>query len=363
MYFRTLLVALLSVLVACASEPKIVLDPAAASVGDVRTVFVSTTRDLDENGVPDKGRSEQSHYFRYEISVPPDRPDGSIETPKHKVNAKTDFVATSAAHITSKAAFKSEIANALRQRSPEHREVQIYVHGFNNSFDESVLRMAQLGHDFQYKSVTIAYAWPSAGHVLEYEYDRDSNLFARDGLEDLINTALSAGANSILLVAHSMGTQLVMETLRQMDIRSPGSVARDVNYIMLISPDIGVDVFKSQVRQISKLPENFFIFVSHEDKLLKLSSVLSGEPDRVGNLKDFDELADIDVQIIDVTNFSSGLGHDLPGDSPALIKVLNNIGSLDSLFEDGNTGLGSAVVLTVTGATETILSPVTGVNQ
>jgi esterase/lipase superfamily enzyme len=120
---------------------------------------------------------------------------------------------------------------------------------------------------------------------------------------------------------------------------------------------------KSQARRIGKLPDPFFIFISHEDHLLQLSSLVSGEGSRVGNIKDVGDLNEFDVQIVDVTEFSSGLGHNAPGDSPILISLLNNTGTLSNLFDSTRKGLASTVVLTVGGATDALLSPVTGSDQ
>ncbi|MGR3661107.1 MAG: alpha/beta hydrolase [Paracoccaceae bacterium] len=363
MVSRVFFALFLLMLGACASRPGIVLYPEAAGVGKVKSIYVSTTRKEGDNGLPGRERSESSSYFRYDISVPPDRIDGNINTSKTRIDPNTDFVATSAVRYQDKPSFQSDLNRALLRLPPNSRNTVIYVHGFNNTFDESILRLAQLANDFDFKGVSVAYSWPSAARVLEYEYDRDSQLFARDGLEELINTVRKAGADNVLLFAHSMGSQLVMEALRQIAIESPGAAARNIDAVVLISPDIDVGVFKTQARRIGELPNPFYIFISHEDQLLKLASLVSGEKSRVGNIDDVDDLSEFDVRIVDVTEFSSGLGHNAPGDSPTLIGLLNNLDALSNLFENTSTGLASAFVLTVSGATDIILSPVTDVEQ
>ena len=73
-------------------------------------------------------------------------------------------------------------------------EAIIYVHGFNNTFADGVYRIAQLSHDFGFDGVAVHYSWASAGSALGYEFDRDSVLAGRDGLERLIETVPAAGA-------------------------------------------------------------------------------------------------------------------------------------------------------------------------
>lgn len=363
MVSRAISILLILLLAACAPRKEIVLRADAGNIGNVMSIFVSTTRRPDEDGRLGKGRTGASRFYKYDISVPPDRVDGTIKTSKYRADPEIDFVATSAVQIANKPSFQADLTRALNQRPADKRYAVIYVHGFNNTFDESILRLAQMTRDFNFKGVPISYSWPSAGHVLDYEYDRDSVLFARDGLEELIRTVRRAGARDVMVFAHSMGTQLAMETLRQIAIAEPGAAAKLVDSVVLVSPDIDISVFKSQARRVGNLPDPFYIFISHEDRLLQLSSLVSGEKSRVGNIQNVDDLKEFNVQIIDVTEFSTGLGHNAPSDSPILIRLLNNTDAIANLFKNSNTGLASAVVLAVGGATETVLSPLTGEDQ
>jgi len=104
------------------------------------------------------------------------------------------------------------------------REVVVFVHGFNNSFSDAAFRMAQLGHDLELPGAHVSYAWPSRANPLGYGYDQDSALFARDGLADLLETVRGAGQPDVIVVAHSMGSTLLMETFRQLEIVRPGWV-------------------------------------------------------------------------------------------------------------------------------------------
>jgi len=236
----------------------------------------------------------------------------------------------------------------------------LYVHGFNNTFGDGVLRLAQLSHDFRITGVSVHYSWPSAGSPLGYEYDRDSQLVARDGLERLIETLSASGARTVVIVAHSMGALLAMEALRQIEIGRPGEVMRLIDGVVLISPDIDVEVFHSQARRIGRLPQPFAIFVSQKDRLLFLSAFLSGQDHRLGNIVSAAAVADLQVQVIDVTQFSSGAGHFTLGDSPLLIRLLAGAADLDMAFRGAavrNIGLLPGILVSVRNATDLVLSP------
>ena len=237
----------------------------------------------------------------------------------------------------------------------------IYVHGYNNSFSDGVLRLAQLSRDFEFDGVGVHYAWPSAAKPLAYEHDRQATFFARDGLENLIESVVRTQPDSVTIVAHSMGSLLAMESLRQIAIASPGRVARIIDGVVLISPDLDLEVFRTQAARIGKLPDNFVIFVSEADKVLRVSALLSGKGRRLGNINEIDKIADLDVTVVNVTAFSEGAGHFLVGKSPALIKMLRNVDALEGAFKrdgSGRTGVLPGAVLTVQNATQLILSPV-----
>jgi len=329
-------------------------------------VFISTTRAREPNGKFGGDRQLAPTYLQYDISTPPNRPRGNIAWAKTEVDPNTQFLVTNEIQYPTKQAFQAAIKTALRQMPAAQQEALIYVHGFNNTFDEGLLRIAQLSDDFGIKGLALHYSWPSAGSPFGYEYDKDSITYARDGLEDLINRVHAAGARRIILVGHSMGAQLVVEALRQMDIAKPNSAAKIVSGVILISPDIDAEVFRSEIARIKRLPEPFVLFVSRRDRVLQVSGLLTGQRERLGNLPNYTSFGDLKLTVLDVTNFSSGLGHFTPGDSPALIQILANIGSVEAAFRNdrsARTGFLPGVVMTVRSATEIILSPITTIAQ
>lgn len=363
---RSFAFAFLAVLAACSPRGAITLYPDAAETGVTRTVFVGTTRGFDGETGDRYGflRSPSARFARFDIAVPPDRTPGEIDwpTPRQAPDPATQFLTTHEEVYSDTSAFRTDLARALRSRPAGKREAIVFVHGFNNTFAEGLYRVAQLGHDLNLEAVTVHYAWPSRANPLGYAYDRDSALFARDGLQDLLDQVAAAGAESIVLVAHSMGSALAMETLRQVAISGDRQVATRLEGVILISPDIDVDVFRAQAARIGRLPKPFVIFTSKKDRALALSARLTGQRDRLGNLSSVEAVADLDVTLLDVSAFSKGLGHFAVGDSPALLAILGQVADIDSAFagdQTGRTGLLPGVVLTVQSATEIVLSPVT----
>lgn len=350
----------LSFLIACSPRGEITLDPQAAQVGDIQRIFIGTTRVPDEEAGFGNKRSEEIHFARYDISVPPTRKVGEIKwPPRHgKINAQTQFLTADQVNYQTEAFFRADLK---KQLATNGGEAVIFVHGYNNNFAEGVYRVAQFAHDLKLPGAVVHYAWPSAAEPLGYAYDRDSSLFARDGLESLIHEVSAAGAKRILLVAHSMGAALTMEALRQTSIRGDQNTLDLIGGVILISPDIDVDVFKRSAHLIGKLPQPFVIFSSNRDRALRFSALVSGQSERLGSLKDISQLSDLNVTFLDVSEFSKGMGHFTVGDSAALIQLLSRIQDVEGAFEadrQKRVGLLPGVVLTVQNATQVILSPV-----
>lgn len=352
--------AALLALAACSERGPLTLMPVAAEIGTVHDVFVATSRAYTVDGLPTGQRGGANRYSKLSIAVPPNREPGSVSVPTELPDPHNDFLVTADQQFDKPDAFRNALRSSLNEQSPRAREVILYVHGFNNTFAEGVLRIAQLDHDIALPGVAVHYSWPSLASALAYGYDRDSALFARDGLESLIREIRRAGTRHLTVVGHSMGALLTMETLRQMSIAAPGTVHRTVNAVVLLSPDIDVTVFQAQARRIDPLPEEFIIFTSERDRALALSARLTGQATRLGNIADATAVGDLPITIIDVTAFSSGLGHFTAGSSPAVISLTREMQSVSDAFREdraGRAGLLPGTVLTVQNATQVILAP------
>lgn len=299
--------------------------------------------------------------MRYDISIPPDRNPGELNWPPktRKPDVRRDFLTLAETRFDSAAEFRKQLAGAMRQRG--QTDAVIYVHGFNNTMAEGVYRVAQMHHDLKVPGVAVHYAWPSRGSALGYVYDRESALFGRSGLEELLGIVKATGVREVVIVAHSMGAALTMETLRQMVLRDGPRALDHIAGVVLISPDLDVDVFRSIARDIGNLPEPFVVFGSTRDRVLGLSARVSGSSERLGNLKDLSKVADLGVIYLDTAAFSVGTGHLNIGENPALLSLFGGIIGIDEAFRAdarSRVGLLQGLVLTVRTATEIVLAPV-----
>jgi esterase/lipase superfamily enzyme len=351
---------LLLILTGCAqrTEFRVLSQPGS---GQTERVYVSTLRGVSDTEEFSAERLRAPRYLSLDVSVPPDRAPGEITPQRGKtLDPSKQFFFQAREDFASRAAFRSALSREMQSRPADKRYAVIFVHGYNTSFPDGVLRLSQMSHDFELGGVAMHYAWPSRASAFGYQYDRDSTLIAREGLENLIADASASGAREVILLAHSMGAFLTMEALQQMELSQRGAVRRSVNAVVLISPDIDVEVFRAQATRIGKLPDVFAVFVSKRDRALSLSAFLTGNHPRLGNISETSELSDLNVTLLDVSEFSSGIGHFTLATSPALIGLFSRAGQIEAAFrasERQNVGLLSGAIISLQGATQLVLSP------
>jgi esterase/lipase superfamily enzyme len=353
----------LLVLTGCAGHGIMSFVDAPAETGDVQRIFVATNRARGSASELFNGeRSTALSYDSYAISVPPSHKAGQVEWARGKPDMRTDFVTIDREGFANSGGFKSAVNQAVAGKPLSQREAVVFVHGFNTSYAEGVYRLAQIKHDFRLPGIAISFSWPSAAETRYYVYDRDSIALSRDGLHVLLNELVDTDVSRITLVGHSMGSYLTVETLRQISLLNQTKVQQKLGPVVLISPDIDVDVFKSQISRIQPLPEPFIIFSSSKDKALRLSALLTGQKQRLGSLSSVQELANDKISVIDVSNFKGGdkLAHFAVATSPALITLLKGIverGGGNFLEPEADINPVTAPVHVLRGVTGIILDP------
>ena len=365
--FRLALLGTVLVAVACAPRGAITVDSAARGVGSLEPIFVGTSRSKTEDAnVFGRDRASGLSYARLDVSVPPDREPGTLTFPKSlPANPRTDFVTLDAARYADDVAFKAAVNTALRALPPAERRIMVFVHGFNTNFAEGVYRQAQMMHDFGTPALGVSYSWPSAADARLYLYDRDSAFYARDGLEHMLRLLADTDADRIVIAAHSMGAQVTLEALRQMALTGAPRLFGKLTAVALLSPDVDVDLFRSEITPLLRQNIAWFIFVSGHDRALSVSSFVRGRTARLGSLTDATAIADLDVTVIDMTDIEGDpLGHSVVASSPvriSLVQGLTRDGPTILDEETANVGLAATTANVMQAATEVIVSPIEAV--
>jgi len=192
------------------------------------------------------------------------------------------------------------------------RNLLLYVHGFNQTFEMAALDAARVSHGIRFHGETMVFSWPSKAKLLDYGYDRESAMWSRDALEQVLAGLMaSPGIGRIHIVAHSIGTMPTMEALRQIYLRQGHAAAERIGAVVFASPDIDMDVFSSSVERIGELASRITVITASNDRALAMSGWMAGGINRVGAAEKA-QLEQLGLTVIDASQRGWGIiNHDL----------------------------------------------------
>ncbi|MBB2751546.1 UNVERIFIED_ORG: esterase/lipase superfamily enzyme [Rhizobium aethiopicum] len=322
-------------------------------------MLVATTR--EPSGSPatlfNGERSSKPHLTQISISIPAKREAGTVQWPKRlPPDPATDFAVTHVQQIDTVAQ-----GRVWFRQHVNGGHALVFVHGFNNTYEDSVFRLAQIVHDSKMQATPVLFTWPSRAEITAYEYDKESTNYSRTALEQALRTlAADPNVKDITIMAHSMGTWLAMESLRQMGIRD-GHVNSKIHNVILASPDIDIQVFAKQYVEMGEPRPKFTIFVSQDDKALAISSFITGRVSRLGAINPAEEpyrskLEKAGITAIDLTKVKSNdsLNHGKFAESPEIVQLIGQRLMTGQTLTDSNVTLGQGITAVVGGTVTNI---------
>lgn len=229
----------------------------------------------------------------------------------------------------------------LRRRvalSARH-EVLVFVHGFAGTFEESVRRTAQIAHDIRFDGVPIAYTWPTQGNITSYLVDGANAEWTVPYFVRFLDLLVEeSGAEHIHVMAHSMGTRVLAQGLRNyMALRGGLRRTEDghlevgqgetppFDQVIFAAADLDAEIFeRDYVPFVLAAADRATIYVSTRDVALGLAVRLNGYF-RLGqgDLPNVDLDAMRRIDVVDVTAFDTDfLGHFYYSQCPRVLDDL-----------------------------------------
>ena len=280
---------------------------ASSSQGKIVPIFIATTRTVSPDGHAGNDLSQTTNYLMNLVNIPRDHKTGIIEQPRFgSADQKSHFVFVGQ-RVLDHDTFRGEITSQLSGRVGASRDVMIFVHGYNTGYDEARFRLAQIAVDSNFTGVPILFTWPSQARAFAYGADKENATASRDDLWQVLNELSTIpGLGRIHIVAHSMGTWLTMEALREAAISGRGDFNGHLGEVMLAAPDIDLDVFKQQLGRVAPFAR-ISVFAASDDRALSLSSMLAGDRQRVGALDlsksdQREQITKLGVRVYDLSN-------------------------------------------------------------
>jgi esterase/lipase superfamily enzyme len=190
---------------------------------------------------------------------------------------------------------RGRLSAELRRRlaAADRRDVYVFVHGFNNGFDEVATRLAALWHAAGRPSVPLAYTWPAGTTVFGYFYDRESGEFTVRHLKTVLSfLAADPAVARVHLVAHSRGADVAVDALRELHLAetAAGRSTREslkLATLVLAAPDLDAEIFDQRFlkERVFLAADRTVIYFNRADGAISAASVLFGSGKRLGGLR------------------------------------------------------------------------------
>jgi len=244
-----------------------------------------------------------------------------------------------AARDAAGARMKAEVKRRLT--ITPRKDVYLYVHGYNNTFEDAAFALAELWHFFGREGLPIIYTWP-AGHpgIFGYTYDRESSEFTVFHLKQVIRWLSELpDVENIHVIAHSRGTDVALSAFREPVIwaRGAGLNPREqfkIKNFVLAAPDIDTQVISQRVaaEYLALAVDQATLYTSSGDKAIGIAEWLFASPrGRVGTWT-IDKLDEAEIErmkasagrmsIVNFEGESTGYGHDYFRTNPAVSSDL-----------------------------------------
>ena len=199
----------------------------------------------------------------------------------------------------------------------------VFVHGYNTSFDYAVYRAAQIAYDIKFDGAPFVYSWPSGGGIGSYTYDRESASQAENYLADFLKLVTQkTGAKHVSVIAHSMGNQLLLRVLQDLQRTKPDGV--EISQIIFAAPDVDRDAFEAIAGQLKDFARGgITLYTAANDRALEVSRRFHGGVPRAGDVPATGPLVMPGIDTIDATAVSMdslGLHHSGYAESNALLQ-------------------------------------------
>ncbi|APZ93430.1 alpha/beta hydrolase [Fuerstiella marisgermanici] len=283
----------------------------------VRVWFATDRKPVEADDVLQRFSSNQSSdqitYGVCNVFIPQSHKPGSTGTAwwRRWIRLQPDdSLQLQGLHALPNDVFRAGIANRLETWwNSGERNVFVYIHGFNVSFEEAAIGAAQIGYDLKVPGEMAFYSWPSQGKTSASGYTADEATITasvKHIAQFLHELSEHSGAERIHIFVHSMGNRGFLSALERLVAQARPQLS--LGQVFFCAPDEDVRTFKDKATTFPHESENRTLLVSPQDTAVLLSKELRGGLDRIGYVPPVTVIDGIDT--IEVGGFDIfQLGH------------------------------------------------------
>lgn len=186
-----------------------------------------------------------------------------------------------------------EISNNTDSKNGIRCSVMVFIHGYDNSFKESIntgAKLALLYSSDDHRLIPFVFSWPSDGKFGNIPYlddRRDAELSGYAGARLLacffthlrkLRRQDSPCSSSAFLITHSMGAYMLRFAVQNLQ-KMPCQVSQIFDAIILTAPDVDVDALeaKDKLLPVNKLAREVVVYVNKNDKVLSAAQNILDE--------------------------------------------------------------------------------------
>jgi esterase/lipase superfamily enzyme len=199
-----------------------------------------------------------------------------------------------------------------RALAGREEDVLLMVHGFNNTAEFAMLRLAQLKIDLHFPGKALLFCWPSQGSASAYLDDEVAAAASVPALKEVLETLIAeyrAAGNAdrrVHLLAHSMGNRILLNALAEIAVGGLPSGSTPFGQVILAAPDVDFVMMNRVFKQAARCAEGITLYYCEDDVALQASRELNRDS-RIGQRGVFEDgLENVDAKHAN----TSFLGHD-----------------------------------------------------
>ena len=277
-------------ILATAAPPPGVELPCQKPLGTIQPVklFYATNRSRTGSSQAETfygpDNAQRLEFGTLRVTIPPTHKCGKVESSFTEIilgpNENKVMVLKEVRPLSRDAYFAS-----IRQKvgASKRREVFVFVHGYNNTFNEAALRAAELTFDLGFDGAPILFSWPATGGgltgLVAYTDDRakarESAVHLRIFLDLL---AKRSDADEIHVIVHSMGNYVFENALSRNGKPNPiPALTPKLHEVVLAAADLGEDEVRILAQALQPSPASkgphVTLYASENDRALAMSNL------------------------------------------------------------------------------------------
>ncbi|CAK9879324.1 unnamed protein product [Sphagnum jensenii] len=207
-----------------------------------------------------------------------------------------------------------QLSVSLMEESDEFKqEVLLYIHGYNVTHEDAIMRAAQLKYDLDFKGLVMVYSWPSKGTLWDYRHDEEMIEKSAEYLPGFIETILTEVHDNtkVHILAYNMGNRALIRAFcksakgkGQQQNMFEVDVKGTLKNVIFLAPDAKKTEFEKM--DLDQKPSTcvFTIYSSATDLNLLLSKTFHEETQLVNTPNRVEEYARqhrMPIDVIDIT--------------------------------------------------------------